>query len=241
MFNFKKLFGKAKKDQPTANATEQSKAPVAEPETSDPNRLPLIAPADNAWGIELIDLRPITLTMISTSKDPQMATNAVSYGSEDGTVFWGQQPPIDHTFDTTLSFPIDGHLAPGVLFKPVVMEHKWAIYFDGENLIFVRSWQRRVHVVAKTIQENDQLIIKHITGSFMGEENDAFTKAILNFLLISHCINEVVPAPLAKKLMPTSQEAGLWAFSLYGKMVQTGTFDEHFLPVAKGKLRSLTI
>ncbi len=42
-------------------------------------------PADNSWNIELLDLRPITLSMVSTSKDPQMAANAVSYGGEDGT------------------------------------------------------------------------------------------------------------------------------------------------------------
>ena len=53
--------------------------------------LPWITPEDNPWGIKLLDLRPLTDVMISTSKDPGMARNAVSYGNEDGTAFWGQR------------------------------------------------------------------------------------------------------------------------------------------------------
>lgn len=238
MFNFKKLFGKGKQEQPKASAAEPNNAPQVQPQETTEEGLPLIAPEDNPWNIELLDLRPVTLNRISTSKDPQMAANAVSYGGEDGTVFWNQQPQITKTIATNLVIPIDGSLAPGVLFIPDAMERKWAIYYDGENLIFVRSWQRRVHVVANTIQEKDQLIIKSITGEFMGDEEPAFTTAVLNFLIISHCMHEVVPAPVPKELGPNSLDAGLWAFSLYGNMVQVGTFDLNFIPAPNGILRS---
>lgn len=238
MFNFKKLFGKRKQEQVKSNTDEPNANAEPQPTENTEEGLPLIAPENNPWNIELLDLRPVTLTMISSSKDPQMATNAMSYGGEDGTIFWQQQPPIGTTNATSLVIPIDGYLAPGVLFIPGQMEHKWAIYYDGENLIFVRSWQRRVHVIAKTIQEKDQLIITSITGEFMGDEDPAFTKAVLNFLLISHCMHETVPAPILKELGPNSKEAGLWAFSLYGNMAQVGTFDLNFIPSANGKLRS---
>ncbi|MCS3795399.1 ankyrin repeat domain-containing protein [Niastella sp. OAS944] len=236
MFNFKKLFGKGKQEQPKVNTPVPDT--IAETPQAGSEVLPLIAPENSPWNIPLLDLRPITLSMLSSSKDPQMATNAVSYGGEDGTVFWGQQPLYDKTITTNLVIPIDGYLAPGVLFIPDTMEHKWAIFYTGENLIFVRSWTRRVHVIAKTIQENDQLIIKSITGEFMGDEDPAFTKAVLNYLVISHGINEVVPAPLLKELGPNSKEAGLWAFSMFGNMAQVGTFDLNFIPVTNGKLRS---
>jgi len=102
------------------------------------DQLPWIEAANNQWAIRLLDVRPITQKMTSTSSDPQMAMNAVSYGREDGTSFWGQQPVEDKEIRTNISFMTDGPLAPGELFKPRVMEHKWAIYFDGEHLIFVR-------------------------------------------------------------------------------------------------------
>ena len=109
------------------------------------------------------------------------------------------------------------------------MEHKWAIYFDGEYLIFVRSWLREIFVVAKTVQENSELIIKNIYGEFTGNEKPDFTKAVLNFLLISHSIGEITPAPLPKELEVNTRKAGLWAFSSFGKMAQIGTFDENFI------------
>jgi hypothetical protein len=223
MFNFKKLFGKDKKEQNQSNLEES---------------LPWIESSDNPWRIKLLDLRPVTQAMLSTSSNPQMATNAVSYGGEDGTIFWGQKPQIDKIIAANLSIAIDGALAPGVLFMPETMEHKWAIYFDGEYLIFVRSWLRQVFVVAKTVQVENQLIIKSISGEFLGNEEPAFTIAVLNFLLISHSIREVIPAPLPRELELNTRNAGLWAFSTFGKMAHIGTFDENFIPTTKGKLRS---
>ena len=220
---FKKLFGTDKK-QETTPITEES--------------LPWIEPSENAWGLRLLDLRPISQTMLSTSKDPQMATNAISYGGEDGMHFWGQKPNNQNNISINLSIPIDNSLEPGVLFTPDTMEHKWAIYFDGEYLIFIRSWLRQVFVIAKTTQKNNQLFIENIIGTFTEEESPEFSKAVLNFLLISHSIGDIVPAPLPKELELNTRSAGLWAFSSYGNMAHIGIFDENFLPIPTGKLRS---
>jgi len=54
---------------------------------SEEKDLPWIEASQNPWNIKLLDLRPISQTMLSTSKDPLMATNAVSYSGEDGTIF----------------------------------------------------------------------------------------------------------------------------------------------------------
>jgi hypothetical protein len=110
--------------------------------------------------------------------------------------------------------------------------------FDGEYLIFIRSWLRQVFVIAKTSQKNNQLFIESIIGEFTENESPDFTKAVLNFLLISHSIGEVVPAPLPKELESSTRSAGLWAFSSYGNMANIGTFDEKFLPLPTSKLRS---
>jgi hypothetical protein len=41
--------------------------------------LPWIESTQNPFGVRLLDLRPVTQTMLATSSDPQMAHNAVSY------------------------------------------------------------------------------------------------------------------------------------------------------------------
>lgn len=131
---------------------------------------PWIEASENPWDVRLLDLRPLTQTVLSASNDSKMAENAVSYGGSTGKEFWGIVPENAITVPSTLSFPIDEILYPGVLFTPNCMEHKWAIFFDGENIIFVRSWQRQVMVVAKTRQENNRLVIESIIGDFSGEE-----------------------------------------------------------------------
>ncbi|WP_177735179.1 ankyrin repeat domain-containing protein [Flavobacterium inviolabile] len=219
---FKKLFGKENKP---------------EPETTEAI-LPWIEPSENPWNVKLLDLRPISQTMLSSSQNSQMATNAISYGGEDGTSFWGEKPKSNRTIVSNLTFPIDGSLAPGVLFKPEAMEHKWAIYFDGEFLIFIRSWLREVFVLAKTSQRNNTLIIENIIGEFTEGETEAFTNSYLNFLLISHAIGEVIPAPLPEELNLNTRNAGLWAFSSYGNMAHLGVFDETFVAPTTGTLRS---
>lgn len=219
---FKKLFGTNKKQ---------------ELKSSEEN-LPWIEASENPWGLKLLDLRPISQSMLSTSQDPQMATNAISYGAEDGTFFWGQKPNSNRTISSNIVIPIDGVLAPGVLFTPNTMEHKWAIYFDGESIIFIRSWLKQVFVIAKTSQQKDHLFIENIIGEFTEGETKEFTNSFLNFLLISHAIGEIVPAPLPKQLETDTRNAGLWAFSSYGNMAHIGTFDEIFIAPTTGKMRT---
>ncbi|MDR0196132.1 MAG: ankyrin repeat domain-containing protein [Myroides sp.] len=203
--------------------------------------LPWIEASQNPWNIKLLDLRPISQTMLSTSKDPLMANNAVSYSGEDGTIFWKETPLNNKTIPANLIYQIDKQLAAGVLFIPQVMEHKWAIYFDGINIIFVRSWLRQVFVVAKTKQVDNQLFVESITGEFTKEEEPEFTISFLNFLLINYVIGEVTPAPLPRDLEIDTRTAGLWAFTSYGNIAQVGTFDETFIPTTNSKLRSHTL
>lgn len=218
---FKKLFNKEKRE-----------------DSSSENQLQWIEPADNIWGIRLLDLRPFTQTMLSTSTNPLMATNAISYGGEDGTTFWGQYPKSEKTIVSNITILIDKSLLPGVLFSPNTMEHKWAIYFDGENLIFIRSWLREVFVIAKTSQNGNNLIIENIRGEFTNDESAEFTQAILRFLLISHSIGEIIPAPLPKELETEYNNIGVWAFSTYGNMAHIGVFDNGFIATSKKPLRS---
>lgn len=219
---FSRLFGKDKKED----------------NNSSENQFQWIEPADNPWGIRVLDLRPFTLTMLSSSKDPQMATNAISYGAEDGRSFWKQEPKNQKSITCNFSILIDKSLQPGVLFIPETMEHKWAIYFDGENLIFIRSWLREVFVIAKTSQNENKLIIENIKGEFTENESPEFTIAILRFLLISHSIGEIIPTPLPIELENQNKIIGNWAFSTFGNMAHIGVFDYKFEPNSNKPLRS---
>ena len=216
----KKFFGK--NDKPQANTLT----------------LNWIEASENPWGIKLLGLRPITQGMLSTSQDPQMAENAISYSSEDGTSFINQEPGSRHEITVEISFSVNPILAPGVLFTPRVMENKWAIFFHQNRIIFVRSWLREVVVTVDTSQRNGRLYIHKIKGQFSDESEPEFIRAIEKFLLISHAIGEIFPAPLPKTFSSDFKSAGLWAMSMYGNKAHIGTFTSNFRGSTQSPIRS---
>jgi len=222
---FRKLFkGGPKVEEPVTKSTEP--------------QIIWLPAKENPWGIPVLDLRPIALNMTSTSKNEQMAINAVSYNSEDGRSFVGQPTTSPEIIEADIRLPIDKVLLPGVLFIPNTMENKWAIYFHNDEIIFIRSWLRQVLVIAKTRQSNNQLIIHSIQGKFTVDEEPEFTRAVLKFLLISHATENVVPAPLAALHKDNPLDAAYWAFSAYGNKAQVGTFDIAYSPSTTTPLRS---
>lgn len=224
---FKKLFGGNKKSNPKQ-----------EEKKTNEYDLKWINPEQNPWGLKILDLRPISQTMLSSSKDPKMAINAISYNQEDGTTFRDYFPKSERIISSSLTIPVDGKLEEGVLFNPSTMENKWAIYFMNGRLIFIRSWLREAFVVAKTEQENNQLKITQITGGFTDQESPKMTESILMFLLFSHALNEIIPAPIPKELSDNTDHAGMWAFSAYGNMAHLGYFGEDFNYKTNQKLRT---
>lgn len=234
---WKKLFGGKKKkvekqDQPSPPPT----TPTQEEKTNE-YQLQWIDAKQNPWSIEILDLQPISKNMLSTSKDPEAASNALSYQEEKGFIFLEQQLPSPREIDADLRFPIDGKLERGVLFLPSTMEHKWAIYFHENKILFVRSWLRQVFVVAETKQENNQLIVHKIKGAFTEDDSDTFTKAVVKFLIHSHALREIVPAPIPQIFKEDTDSAGLWAFSMYGNMAHCGYFEETIEYASKTELR----
>jgi len=118
------------------------------------------------------------------------------------------------------------------------MDNKWAIYFHDNKFIFIRSWLREVFVIASTIEKDGNLIITNIEGKFTENESNEFTKSGLEFLIHSHALNEVVPAPLPKNLIKDTDKAGLWSFSLYGNMAHYGHFEDSIKYEKTSNLRS---
>jgi len=77
------------------------------PEERDDERYPLIAAEDSPWGVPLLDVRPFTTKVLSTSQDPQMAHNAVSFFEDDGSGFWGQAPASSCATECELRYRVE--------------------------------------------------------------------------------------------------------------------------------------
>jgi hypothetical protein len=156
-----------------------------------------IEAASNSLGVRLLDVRPITQNMLSSSANPLCASNAMSFGQDDGTSFVGQELASRRITETSLRFPVDRTLADGVLYVPSEMEHKWALFFHRGEIICVRSWLRQVKLVAHVEQHRDHVEITSVDGTFQDEdEAPEFTVRALDYLLRSHALDAVYPVPL---------------------------------------------
>jgi hypothetical protein len=201
-----------------------------------------VSEVDSPCGIRVLDVRPITLTMVSTSRDPDCAANAVSFGADDGTSFIGESPSGNRVVEANLRFPIAQFLADGVLFMPLVMEHKWALFYHLGQLICVRSWLRCVRVTARVEVHEDAVEVSTICGAFVSEaEEPEFTVSFLDCLLRTHALNSVYPAPLPPGMELDPLAAAYWCFSMFGNRASFATPDRFDRTAPVAPLRSLSL
>ena len=183
--------------------------------------------AANPWHIRVLDVRPVTQHMVSTSGDPQCAVNAVSYGLDSGAGFIGAEPPVQRRISTSLPYRVDGPLEGGALFRPSAMEHKWAIFHQFGQIFFVRSWQRKVYVIADTKEHGAYIEVRSIQGTFLAEQEPPdFSSRVLDYLIRSHALGLIFPAPLLPGLEADPQQAALWCFSAYGRMAEFASMED---------------
>ena len=124
-----------------------------------------------------------------------------------------QPPMVQRTVPISLHFRIDRPLHEGVLFVPQTMEEKWAIFYRQQKIICVRSWTRKVAIVAHVRTHKDTLEIHQVDGSFSDEyETPAFTARMLDFLLRSHVQEAPFPTPLPDFLAYEPARAAAWCF-----------------------------
>jgi len=186
--------------------------------------IPWVEAADNRWGVPVLDVRPVTLNWLAVTTEQQYAENFLFCSNDDGTTFVFQQPRVNRRVQTDLRYPIDRVLADGVLFSPQEMEHKWAIFYHRETIFFVRSWLREVQVVASVEVRQDHVEVTAIRGTFTGEDEDPqLTVQVLDYLLRSHALDLVYPAPLPPGMEKRPRRAAMWCMSMFGNMAYFAT------------------
>lgn len=192
--------------------------------------IPADAP-DNPYKVPLLDVQPVTQHMLSTSQDPQCATNAISFRDEDGTCFIGMPPSDERVIKAELRYPVDAVLLDGAMYLPQEMEHKWALFYHGGKILFVRSWTRQVRVIADTQIENGVLTIPSISGVFVDAKEPAeFTVRVVDYLLRTLVLGMGELSPIPPELFDAPEQAALFCMSLYGKHARFATASDYTSP-----------
>ena len=211
---FRKLFGRGSTEEKRPDAT-------AELRWIEVGEEPFPA-------IRVIDLRPITTTMTSTTQNPEVAAY---YSSRDrsGERFRGQSPPNSVTVSCSLRYPVKGSALPeGPVALSRSMEEKWDIFhFDG-RLIFVRSWIGAVSYVATVAVSEGQLTVSRIEADGQGTyDSEDFVQRSVDYLIKSHVFGQMVPNPIPPDIPPDNPQAiALSCFSWYGRRAWFGSYDD---------------
>lgn len=207
--------------------------------------LPWIRYDKNPYGVPLLDLRPITFQLGSEIEDGALK-NLDSFSMEDGASFSGLSPATENGQDRIvtcdLMYNTAGKLYPGSLFVPETPEDRWAIFFDGAFIYFIRSWSRELVAKAAVKVLENKIELREIEGAILdsGFETENQTIALVNFLMLSYVLGETVPVPLLNELESEPNRAAVWAFSLFGHRAKIGVFNEDALFSSLKEIRSTT-
>lgn len=207
--------------------------------------LPWIRYDQNPYGVPLLDLRPITFQLGSEIEDAQLK-NLDSYSMEDGASFSGLSVETengqDRFVDCELTYQTAGKLYPGSLFVPESPEDRWAIFFDGSFIYFIRSWSKELVAKAAVKVIDNSIQLTQIEGAVLdsGFETGNQTIALVNFMMLSYVLNETAPVPLLNELESEPNRAAVWAFSLFGHKAKIGIFKEDALFSSNNMIRSTT-
>ena len=188
--------------------------------------------------MRLLDLRPVTQSLLATSADPQCAANALSFLHDDGSSFSAINPNSARTVQVSLRYRIAHPFADGVLFTPTCMEDKWAIFYRDGQILFVRSWTRELYAMAEVELQGEEIRITAIQGDLVEEnEEPGYKTRVADYMIRSHALALVYPVPLTNAEEPPSHTA-MWCFQGFGRRALFATPDEIPYQVPEQPLRT---
>ena len=215
------LFRKSK-DLPPAPATATIPVSPQSCETP-PARWLTKDDAENPFTLDGFDCYAFVSSMLSTTKDPDIAGSFVSLRSADGQSMRGSLPEDEMEIPCSLSYEYGGETVDGVLFKSAAMEEKWDIYLYDRRAYFCRSWTGSLSFVAEITPEEKLLRIFRMWAS--RSENPRFAIEQVDYLIKSHLYRMRVPHPLPLELLREPNAVAMYSFSQYGRLCCFGVFD----------------
>jgi hypothetical protein len=125
----------------------------AKPQPAPPQSIALswlpVGHSDNPFPYEVLDCRPVSLAMISTTKNPQIAATFAATRHLNAEEIEAHVPDDPVTIDCHLAVPCGCSLTDGPIFMAPAMEHKWDLYIRGGCVVARRSWTGSIVYMAE--------------------------------------------------------------------------------------------
>jgi hypothetical protein len=171
----------------------------------------------NPFDESILDIRCVTLNLVSTTKDQSIAENFNISRSDDGKQYIDQDIPDGKSFTSNIRYPHNGEELEGVVFKAESMDVKWDIYAYGEWFYFVRSWTSDLVYKVHYQNTGSELVLDSIVTSLEAEDNSTVHEQNIHSLMLTHVFGRVWPYNIPKGFESDSEQAiALYLFSQFG-------------------------
>jgi hypothetical protein len=186
-----------------------------------------LAPHQTAFGIEVLDCRPLTQALVAVTADPDVAARFVTLRQSDGRGYVGTQPANGRVTACQLRYPFGGsERLAGPMFKAQEMEDKWDLYVYDDTLYCARSWTGDLIYSARIHVADGDLTIDEIHVAGDADEDPSYSIRALDYLIKSHLFKLGVPHPLPDARIRDPEQLAVGSFSRYGRKAWFGTFEE---------------
>lgn len=191
--------------------------------------------AGNPFDVPILDLMG-NLSMISTSKDPEVASRSVSWrAGQHERLVWkleGEHISCDLRYAAAATLP------DGMLFVPEAMEDKWVIAWRKGQIAAARSWTGETEAIAEARLEAGELRVTSLavaTRCSLRSFGDPV--ATFDWLLKSHALGAKVPLPVSAEGAELLRDIPLASFGPFGRRAFCAALN-YAPPESKQALRS---
>jgi hypothetical protein len=185
-----------------------------------------LEPHESPFGIRVLDCRPFTTSMISSTKDSSITVRFATLRRSDGSEHRSAHPEDSVRIACSLSYNAGGGSNDGTLFRAERMEDKWDIFLHDGRLLFVRSWTGTLIFAASVSFRDGRAIVTEIEACRPQADDPTRPIRVVDFLLKTHVHRVEWPHPLLQVPGNDVQALVLGSFSEFGRWARYGTFED---------------
>jgi hypothetical protein len=183
---------------------------------------------DNPFGMRVLDCRPLSLTTVSVTSKPEIASRFADLRRSTGKEYVGAAPPSSSRSECNLIYPAALEIKEGPLFKAMRFEDKWDIFLYDDLLYFSRSWTGILQFRAR-LEFSEKLVrliwIESAQGERHAEPTSQAAKDV-DFLIKSHLYRLEGPHSLPADVPDDPSIIAGFSISRYGRWASFATYDD---------------
>ena len=182
---------------------------------------------DNPFNKRILDIRSLTQTMMSFTKDKSVAELFNKQRLSIGNELIGIDIPESKMVECSLIYPHNGSKIEGTCFKAKCMEDKWDIYGWNDVIYLTRSWTGAV-VYKAFINVTDSNFTVYKIEYSPDKHTEADESLVINnihFLIMSLAFGAIYPHKIPNTII-TDKDIALYSFGQFGRNCWYATFDD---------------